>query len=165
MNLAKAVMVTLLCLLISACYGSRPIGNLNAEPLSWDFIQSVGGIRLGDPYSYNGRRIVPVIVDLSGNQTITVTPTLTNSGLICSGVVVIGRGDRDGDLNMRITIFAEAESEANMSAGKRTGECEGFSLPPRNRLLDRGDYDVYYVDGPDSFSANTQDEHYLGTVR
>lgn len=109
--------------------------------------------------------MVPIIVDLSGNQTITVTPTLTNSGIVCFGAIVVGSGENGRDFDMRISIYAEPELGADTSLGRRTGECGGIYLPPRNTLGNRGDYNIYYVDKLESFPTINQAEHYLGTVR
>ncbi len=62
----------LLCLLLGAC-----------QTRDWAFVQSIGGIAVGEPYARPEGWYLPVEVDVSGMRTIAVKPTLQNSGLSC----------------------------------------------------------------------------------
>jgi len=57
-----------------------------AEPRSWSFVQSVGGIAVDQPIQKDGAWLLPVISDVSGLQAITVKPSQLNSGLACQAV-------------------------------------------------------------------------------
>jgi hypothetical protein len=48
----------------------------------WAFIQSVGGIAIGEPKLENNRWVLPVLCDVTGLKTITTKPTTLNSGLV-----------------------------------------------------------------------------------
>ena len=55
----------------------------------WQFVQSVGGIALGTPQRDNRRHVLlPIRCDVSGTQTITVSPTAINSTLVCESPIV-----------------------------------------------------------------------------
>ena len=50
----------------------------------WQFVESVGGLRLGTPSrDGKGHVLLPVRCDVSGTQTISVRPTAMNSSLVC----------------------------------------------------------------------------------
>jgi hypothetical protein len=56
------------------------------QQVDWEFIQSVGGMAIGDP-SFNSRTYdltIPLLQDFSGLRRITVEPTLRGSGLTCA---------------------------------------------------------------------------------
>ena len=78
--------ILLFVALLSDCTGNG-FGQAGSKSMDWEFIQSVGGIKLGYPYLRIGRYWVPVFVDVSGAQTITVAPTRRNTGLDCTGAV------------------------------------------------------------------------------
>lgn len=52
-------------------------------PVSWEFLQSVGGVAVGQPRLVDTNLWLPVTVDLSGNRSITRTPTVTDTGRKC----------------------------------------------------------------------------------
>ena len=53
------------------------------EEQPWAFVTSVGGLELGVPVLEKNRWKLPIRADVSGLQSITVEPTLRNSGLVC----------------------------------------------------------------------------------
>lgn len=83
--------ITFLSLHISSCkMGSTPAVNPTTQfqQVDWEFIQSVGGMAIGDP-SFNPRTFdltIPLIQDFSGLRKITVEPTLRGSGLTCAAI-------------------------------------------------------------------------------
>jgi hypothetical protein len=52
-----------------------------AERRDWAFVQSVGGLALGEPYRTASGVMLPVSVDVSGLRAITTEPTNMNSAL------------------------------------------------------------------------------------
>lgn len=52
-------------------------------PVSWEFIQSVGGIAVGQPRLADGNLWLPLTMDLTGNRSITRSPTVSNTGRKC----------------------------------------------------------------------------------
>ena len=77
----NTLVLVLFPIILSSCYSGMSVGMGEAQ--DWDFIQDVGGIRLGERYSLNGWSYVELVVDVSGNHTITTPPTKTNTGLVC----------------------------------------------------------------------------------
>ena len=93
-NIALLVAVPLSALLLVSCQSFPSTGFYGSEPRGWDFVQSVGGIRVGEPYKLYGMTWVPILVDVSGRQTITIQPTNSNTGLACVQIVVRRSGNR-----------------------------------------------------------------------
>lgn len=146
----KEIIIALLCAISLSSCASGGFGQPDGEPMDWTFIQSVGGIRLGDPYLRGGRYWVPVLVDVSGAQTITVTPTLRNTGLVCTSVTFSGSGSYiDFDLDFWLTVYTEAESPSN--GGRLSSECNDIPLNFMSSFGDRT-YNFYYI--PKSANSN-----------
>jgi len=62
---------------------------------SWDMVQSVGGLRVGNPITQaDGTVFLPVICNVSGLETITVKPTMLNSALVVREIAVKCGKDR-----------------------------------------------------------------------
>jgi hypothetical protein len=59
---------------------------LVAEERDWSFVQSVGGIAVGQPSKKAAEWVLPVRADVSGTQTITIKPTVLNGALVCTSV-------------------------------------------------------------------------------
>jgi len=57
--------------------------SIAAESRSWSFVQTIGGIAVGQPTKVANRWLLPVRADVSGLQKITLKPTALNSGLSC----------------------------------------------------------------------------------
>lgn len=64
-----------------------------AEPRTWSFVTSVGGISIQTPRRSENGWTLPVVADVSGTETITVKPTLLNSALICESTRAVVEGD------------------------------------------------------------------------
>lgn len=58
------------------------------ERVDWDYMQSVGGIDIGEPYFDSNTNMlkIPLIHDFSGTRKITVEPTRENATLRCATV-------------------------------------------------------------------------------
>lgn len=80
---AVRVLIIPAILMIAACSPITTIRNVVEPPANWDFIQSVGGLSVGQPRLVDGIFWLPLNLDLSGNRQITVAPTLNNSGKKC----------------------------------------------------------------------------------
>jgi hypothetical protein len=59
---------------------------------SWTFMQSVGGIAIGNAIAEKGEWHLPLLCDVSGLRTFTLKPTAMNSGLAWSGTTVAVEG-------------------------------------------------------------------------
>ena len=79
-----AMMVLVCMTFLSACSPVRVARDVVVPPVKWEFIQSVGGLRVGSPYvDSSGVLWLNLTMDLSGNTTITSTPTVTNTNRKC----------------------------------------------------------------------------------
>ncbi|MEZ5491903.1 MAG: hypothetical protein R3F50_16545 [Gammaproteobacteria bacterium] len=157
--LRKASFILLFAFALSAC-ASKPINRPNAEAIDWEFIQSVGGVRLGDPYSKDGLRWVPVLADVSGSQTITTVPTLSNTGLVCSAAVTGGTGNLVTGMNVWLTIYVEPEPDIPIVG--LSSRCNDIPLPPN---FSAGPYRVYYEDKPKNIVSLNSRANLIGTLR
>jgi hypothetical protein len=94
MNKSKPVtLLSVILVLISGCAGdlSRTVKEGlpdtvdGYERVSWEFIQSVGGMAIGDPvYDRKDNQILlPLIHDFTGKSKITLDPVLIGSGKAC----------------------------------------------------------------------------------
>jgi len=54
-----------------------------ADRASWKFLQSVGGLTIGEPQRESGGWVLPVHADVSGLNKASVQPTTLNSGIAC----------------------------------------------------------------------------------
>ena len=85
--LAGLAIVGVSCSTLTGCVTSKHI--------NWDFVQAVGGIKLGDPQPVaNGEWTVPVECDVSGLTAVTTKPTALNSALIVKDVRWKAQQDR-----------------------------------------------------------------------
>ena len=66
---------------------STLMGCVTSRHINWDFVQAVGGIRVGDPQPVaNGEWAVPVECDVSGLTAVTTQPSTLNSALVVKDV-------------------------------------------------------------------------------
>lgn len=143
----REVAIALLCaIFLSSCATGGTFGMPNATPMNWAFIQSVGGIRLGDPYFKDSMRWVPIFVDVSGAQTITVTPTLRNTGLVCSAAPFSGGGSKaiTGGMDFWLTVYTEPESTTTNIAGM-SSSCPDIPLNFRPSFGGSTTVRFYYI--------------------
>ena len=100
-----------------------------AEPQSWSFIESVGGIAVDPPVRADRSWVLPVRCDVSGLKTITIKPAKVNSGIACQNI----RAEVEGSF-IYLTVLT------TIAGGGRNAEC-----PPA--LLGQvvsGTYRVFY---------------------
>ncbi|MBC3872067.1 hypothetical protein [Undibacterium flavidum] len=87
--------------------------SLFEQPVTWEFIQSVGGIALDTPVRAGTFWSLPIQLDISGLTKVTVEPNTLNSGLACQRVSAVV----DGQV-IYLTIFvASAGSERTAKCG------------------------------------------------
>jgi hypothetical protein len=104
-----------------------------ATAQSWAFVISVGGILIGDAVKTNGSWTLPVRADVSGLESFTTKPTVMNSAMVCSGVVVkIIRSD------IYLTIHTD------LAGVGKPAQCPAAQLG----VLPAGAYTVFYQ-GPE----------------
>ena len=80
---AIRILLSSAILMVSACSPVTTMRNVVEPPANWEFIQSVGGLSVGQPRIVDGIFWLPLNLDLSGQRQITVAPTLTDSGKKC----------------------------------------------------------------------------------
>jgi hypothetical protein len=111
---------------------------------TWEFIQSVGGIRIGQPRKKDDSAwVLPVICDVSGLKTITQKPTAMNSGVVVTKMLHQIAGS---DISISVVFNLPLSSE-------RTSACQEVTLGE----MKVGDYRVLYLE-----ANNTT--HDLGTI-
>ena len=81
-RLSRLVMLVAAVVTFVAVYSCCMI----AEPQSWSFVQTVGGIAVDSPIREDHAWVLPVRGDVSGLKTITIKPTKVNSGIACQSV-------------------------------------------------------------------------------
>lgn len=82
MKPSRALSFLPVALLVGAC-SSTSMRAVVDPPVSWDFLQSVGGVAVGQPRLAETSLWLPITVDLSGNRSITRSPTVTDTGRKC----------------------------------------------------------------------------------
>jgi hypothetical protein len=120
---------------LSAC-NARGAYVTTPQMVSWEFIQSAGGIRIEPPHRQNGSSwMLPVICDLSGLKTITTRPSAMHSGVVVTKV-----------------LFEIVDHEINIVAVAAVplGTGQTSACPPiAIKDVDGGEYRVQYRDGPE----------------
>lgn len=110
----------------------------------WEFLQSVGGIRLGEPKkNEQGGWVLPVVCDASGLTTVTHKPTKLNSSLVVTRMHYHLSGNE-----IRISVILYAPSST-----ARTSRCTDIALSGINA----GEYQVIYEE-------SNRSAHALGTI-
>ena len=130
-------------LTIILCSASSAFAALLGEERDWKFIQSVGGIAIGEPKLINDNWQLPIECNVSGLKTITVKPSMLNSGLMWADTEV---RLKDGEIHISIET-------ALIGMGSKTDSCG----PAELGVLKSGAYIIKYL-SPD-MSTN-----YLGEV-
>jgi hypothetical protein len=67
---------------VSLLICENAFSSLLGKQRDWGFIQSVGGIAIGEPKFENSHWVLPVHCDVTGLKAITTEPTALNSGLV-----------------------------------------------------------------------------------
>jgi len=141
--------------------GCKDIGLFfpGAVAADWEFIQSVGGIRLGDPYIRDGHYFVPLIANVSGSQSVTTSPTNRSTGLVCATIEGDGIGNIFGT-DYWVTIYIQPESEVALT--NPSGICPDIALGRVGMGISPPKWDVYFDDRPDRQRGSKN--HLIGTV-
>jgi hypothetical protein len=100
-----------------------------AEPQSWSFVESVGGIAVDPPIRSDHTWVLPVRSDVSGLRTITIKPTKVNSGIACQSI----RAEIEGG-SIYITVLT------TVAGSRYNAECPSASLGQ----VASGRYRVFY---------------------
>lgn len=82
MKTKSALFVLSAALMLGSC-SSTSMRAVVDPPVSWEFLQSVGGVAVGQPRLADGNLWLPLTVDLSGNRSISTTPTVRDAGRKC----------------------------------------------------------------------------------
>jgi hypothetical protein len=110
---------------------SRIVPDSRAE---WEFIQSVGGIRLGAPERIGAEKWkIPVVCNISGLETVTTPPTAMNSGLVVRNVT-----HKFEQNKLFISLILNSPSRIDES----TAKCPDLVMDQVKPEL----YEVYYRD-------------------
>jgi hypothetical protein len=111
---------------------------------SWEFIQSVGGIKVGTPTrGDNDQVFLPVLCDVSGLTEITCKPTKVNSALHVQLLTAWVKANQ-----IQITL------RSGLVGDEGSPRCGSVQLG----ALDSGDYDVYYV-------GSDKEQHFLSRIK
>lgn len=114
LEIIKLSALLLLSSMIGGCSSLGVIGGEIYTPVKWEFIESVGGLALGDPYLGPDDILwIPISVDFSGNRRITTEPTLKNSGLRCLQVAgVSGSANAPAVWNVEFGLYAIEDEDS-----------------------------------------------------
>jgi len=102
------------------------------ETRDWSFIQSVGGISIGQPVSTQDGWYLPVYCDVSGLKKTTIKPTQLNSALVCRKALT----SRDNQ-----TILISVQTGV-VGDGPETSSCRAVNIGN----LGKGRYSIKYKD-------------------
>ncbi|MFV0590705.1 MAG: hypothetical protein ACK5M7_04925 [Draconibacterium sp.] len=103
---------------------------LTRETASWEFIQEVGGIKTGTPLETKDGFYLPIECNVSGLDSIAVTPTKLNSALSCIKTKMTIKGN---SIHLRIVAGIAMSDNFNCY-------CKAVSIGD----LEPGEYKVYY---------------------
>ena len=133
----RRAIVLVLLVLQAGCASIAPL--VTTRTLSWELIQSVGGISVGEPVIHTDNTVfLPVDCNVSGVRKVTVEPTQINSALVVKKVKAKVRGNR---IKIQVvTCFVD---------GKNTATSQGVNLG----RVSEGRYDVEYL-SPDGSTVS-----------
>jgi hypothetical protein len=111
---------------------------------TWEFMQSVGGIRIGKAERQDRGWVFPVVCDVSGLKAVTRQPTAMHSGVVVTRVLhsVNGR-----DIGISVVVNTPVGSTTRRSA------CPSITLNGTTP----GDYRIQYME-------SNKATHALGTI-
>lgn len=131
-------------LVFAPAYGGQDSYLATSHVAGWEFLQSVGGIRLGEAVKReNGVWMLPVFCDVSGLTTVTQKPTTMNSGLVVTGMLYQVSGSE-----IRISVVLNTPLSTS-----RSSRCTEVTLGGINT----GEYRVLYEE-------QNRSTHALGTI-
>ncbi len=103
-----------------------------AQPETWEFMRSVGGLAIGQPQRQEQGWVLPVRADLSGLQASSETPHALNSALACERIdAVVARS------GIFLTVIS------GLAGPGRSSRCPAASLG----AVGAGRYAVFYRGG------------------
>lgn len=117
---------------LSGCSGLPSDVHTGLDRITWEYVQSVGGMAIGDPYfdtSMNSLRI-PLIHDFSGRTTVTTTPTNIGSSFECVWAQVAGWSGNILATDIDITFWGAEKGSAPRAYPGGCNEAV-FPYPPR----------------------------------
>ena len=127
-RLLLAILCGAFCL---PAHGGQDSYLATSQVASWEFIQSVGGIRVGKPEkNTNGGWVLPVVCDVSGLTTVTHKPAIMNSGLVVTRML-----HQVSDREIHISVVLNTPLSTS-----RTSRCTEITLSGINS----GEYRVFY---------------------
>jgi hypothetical protein len=139
------ILLTLLCsIVLGPAYGSEDSYLATSHLATWEFIQSVGGIRVGNPEKKASNSwVLPVICDVSGVTTVTQKPTTLNSPLVVTKILhqVVGN-----EIQISVVVNTPLRSS-------RDSRCTAIAV----EAISAGEYKVLYQE-------SNKVAHVLGTV-
>lgn len=133
-------------LIVLLIFSQGALCALLGEERDWEFIQSVGGIAIGEPILEKNNWFLPVKCNVAGLKEITVKPTMLNSGLDWADTEVRIKGD---------VIYLSIET-ALVGMGGKSSDCG----PAKLGEIKSGKYSVMYL-SPDK-STNLIGEVEIG---
>ena len=141
-ELKALISLAVLPLCLAGC--SYFLSSATRESKNWDFVQSVGGLKLGAPCrNPEGHVLLPITCDVFGTKKITKQPTTMNSALACDTPSVHVQGHSIG-ITVRTTIVTDLN---------RSADCPPADLG----VIEPGAYEVWYL-SPNGIRKN------LGTI-
>ena len=142
--MSRSLLFVLGVLALAPAYGGQDSYLTTSHVASWEFIQSVGGIRVGVPEKKeNGSWLLPVVCDVSGLTTVTHKPTAINSGLVVTRMLYHVSG---GEIRISVVLNTPLSTS-------RTSRCTDVTL----NGINAGKYPVQYEETNGS-------THVLGTI-
>lgn len=133
----------LLLMLIPACEANALVSTAQ----SWKFMQSVGGLTLGEPHLEDRMWSLPVNCDVSGRKHYSTKPALVNPGIVWIGTMIEIEKDR-----IYLTIDTGPAMPSSLP-GKASTVCGPANLG----RIKPGKYSVLYRN-PDA------SDHLIGSV-
>lgn len=95
MKLFLVLVVILVGLAIVTASCSTLAGFVTSSHVDWSFVQTVGGMKVGNPQPISkGSWSIPIECDVSGLTTVTTKPTTLNSSLVVKNVKCMTKQDR-----------------------------------------------------------------------
>lgn len=102
------------------------------KAVDWEFIQSIGGIKIETPLETENGYYLPVICNVSGTDSITITPTVINSALSC---IKIKSKIAENNIHLEVITGVSISKQKDCN-------CKATNLG----WLKSGHYNVYYGD-------------------
>jgi hypothetical protein len=132
----KTLLALMIALAVSTIASAGIFGLFTSETRDWQFVQQTGGMQIGAPIEKDGKKMLPIDYDVSGQTTITRKPTTANSGLAVRRIDAVGE---DGKIVIR--VITQVVEKTSVTASKHFADLSRIPL---------GSYEVYYETVGDS---------------